>query len=94
MPAATLLGPGLVVNSFVLQLLHPRSEVILVLSDLIYITTRFGPNIPAADMEGNGELDFSGFFEPFLRIFGDFFGELGLHWDKYGIRFRIKLRFR
>ena len=42
--------------------------------------TRFGPNRPAADTEGNGEFDFWGFLETFLRIFGDFLrnsGEIG-----------------
>ena len=36
--------------------------------------TMFGPNRPAADMEGNGEFNFGGFlriFEEFLRNFGE-----------------------
>ena len=33
-----------------------------------YEITRFGPNRPAADMEGNGEFDFRGFLETFLKI--------------------------
>ena len=50
------------------------------LSDLVsYATTRFGPNRPAADIEGNGEFDFWVIYEEYLRIFGEFvriFGEL------------------
>ena len=41
--------------------------------------TRFGPNRPAADMEENGEIEFWGLLETFLRIFGNFlrnFGEI------------------
>ena len=50
---------------------------------MIFERTRFRPNRPAADMEGIGEVDFGGFLETFLRIFGDFlrnlrnFGEIG-----------------
>ena len=34
--------------------------------------TRFGPNRPAADMEGNGEFDFLVIYEDFWRVFEDF----------------------
>ena len=37
-------------------------------SAAIYLQTRFGPNRPAADMEGNGEFNF---WVTSLRIFGD-----------------------
>ena len=36
--------------------------------------TRFGPNWPAADMEGNGSFEFWGFLETLLRIFEEFWG--------------------
>ena len=48
-----------------------------------FVRTRYGPNRPADDMEGNGEIDFRGLFEIFFRIFEDFsrnflnFGEIG-----------------
>ena len=37
----------------------------------LYNKTRFGPNRPAADMEGNGEFDFWIIFGEFLNIFGE-----------------------
>ena len=35
-------------------------------------TTRFRPNRPAADMEGNGEFNFCLIYEDFWRIFYEF----------------------
>ena len=35
-------------------------------------TTRFGPNRPAADIEGNGEFDFLVIYEDFWRVTEDF----------------------
>ena len=59
------------------------------------VSTSFGPNRPAADMEGNGEFHFCFIYEDFLRIFrklmkifGDFlmtFGEfLRIFEDSFG----------
>ena len=42
--------------------------------------TRFGPNRIAADMEGNGELDFWRIFENVLENFWRFFEEFWRNW--------------
>ena len=36
--------------------------------------TRYGPNRPAADMEGNGEFDFRVIFRDICEMFEDIFG--------------------
>ena len=45
------------------------------------LLTRFGPNRPAADTEGNGEFYFWVIYEDFWRIF-EFFGEIREYFGK------------
>ena len=37
-------------------------------TNVMLISTRYGPNRPAADMEGNGEFDFWAIFKDFCRL--------------------------
>ena len=62
---------------------------------LLQTKTRFGPNRPAADMEGNGEFDFWVIYEYFSRICEDvwrFFEEFWRNWFVVRLRTSINQR--
>ena len=46
--------------------------------------TRFGPNRPAADMEGYGEFDFWVIYKEFGEFFGEFLRNFGKYFRNFG----------
>ena len=53
------------------------------------IVTRYGPNRPAADTEGNGEFEFWVIFEDFWRVFEDFLRIFEEYWRIFEDFWRI-----
>ena len=53
------------------------------------IVTRFGPNRPAADTEGNGKFDFWVIYKDFWRVFEDFWRIFEDFWRIFEYFWRI-----